>query len=259
MPTRAWKQAAAQEPNDAQITVPAPTAAIAQWWVDTDIAGNTATSIGSIQRCRRFLDPELVQVDIVAFNVSGMSAFKFLLHFDPAYVDFISADVNFLLATGGPIIISDVIPGAGNVLIGAAIPPPPFGTPVSGSGVLARLLFHAKVPFGQSGFDVDPGLAALLTPGGSAIPSDPSPAKAEGVIDPTATVGCWTVNSQDDDADINPGDGIANASPVLGIVKTTLRSAIQEANAFNTANGTADVHRISFRIPAAPVKPRRTA
>ena len=55
---------------DAEITVPAPAGAAPQIWVDMNTAGNEATAVSTIQRCRR-VDAvgALFDVDIVAFNM----------------------------------------------------------------------------------------------------------------------------------------------------------------------------------------------
>src|SRR5262249_5967888 len=124
------------------------------------------------------------------------------------------------------------------------------GPPGTGSGVLSRLTFKVKAPYGQTGFNVDPNSQLNLIEGPE-IPSEKKEGKAEAVIDPTGKVGCWTVNSTEDGADIAPGDGIADASSEPGKVKTTLRAALQEANAFNQAQNQSGDHRISFRIPGA--------
>jgi len=233
---------------DAAIAVPAPSeASTIQWWVDADPAGNDGDSLGTIERCRRIDGGEEFLVDVVLFGVTNLGAFQFSFHFDEAYAEFVDADPSFLLANGGgTIAFFSATAGTGGVLTLAAFldwsqnPP----APGSGSGVLVRLRFRARAPHGQTGLDVGPG-AGLVAWGGGPIDSSTIEGKAQAVIDPTGTAGCWTVDSQGDGGDIAPGDGICDANAAPGNTDCTLRAAIQESEALKGDN------RIRFRIPDA--------
>ena len=144
---------------DDQITVDAPTGGT-QWWVDTDVAGNGATTVDTIQRCRR-IEGETFEVDVVVYDVTGLGSFRLSFHFDGTYVEFVDADVDYLLTSaGGALQLVDVFqPDSNSVLVGALLEDP--GPPASGSGILARLTFIVKAPEGQTGLDIHPGASDL--------------------------------------------------------------------------------------------------
>jgi hypothetical protein len=241
-------------PSISEITVPAPQqTAVPEWWVNTDITGDSDHTVGPLVRCRRTDDPNTVTFDVVAFNVSGLGGFQFTLYFDPQYVSFVSADPNFLLTNGGgSIAFFSAVPSGNSVGVAAflnwAQMPP---APGSGSGTLVRFVFSVNAQYGQTGFDIPAGSAGLIAWLGGLIPSDASHARAEDIIDPTHTVGCWTVNSSGDDPDLTPGEGDPTTDLTPGKRTLSLRAAIQEANAFNMANGLSGPHEIDFRIPGA--------
>src|SRR5713226_9163901 len=62
---------------DSAITVPAPApfSTTPQVWVDTDITGNTATSLGSEQIAKRVESTTTFQVDVVGYKLPAFGAF----------------------------------------------------------------------------------------------------------------------------------------------------------------------------------------
>ena len=217
------------------ITRPTPTPAptpIAVWWVDAEI------NIADIQSCRAIGKENSFQVHVSVSNVrSGIGGFSFSLHFDDRYVEFTNAEaVDHLLTSAGGTLkeFGWVLSDAQTVMVTATRQQ--SASPTSGDGILARLTFKVKAPRGQTGLDIDP--AQLLDPNGTPIPSEFSPAKAQVVIDSTASSSCWMVNLRRDAQgsspgnveDFSPGDGICDSNGELGIVECSLQAAIQEAN-----------------------------
>jgi hypothetical protein len=256
--------ALADDTGDA-ITVPTPSplTALPQWWVDLDPTGNGPRVLGNgVQKCRR-LDVRAgvpFAVDVVLRNaVTNLVAFTFTFHFDGRYVEFVGAKLDLLLtsAGGGAILTPDsgaMSLDADTVFVSAEVYDPnelPGDVRVTGSGTLARLTFKRKDPAGQTGFDV--GVAFLYAQDGifpDLLPAHVTDsfsflASAATIFDSTGRIGCWVVTSTDDEGDTLPGDGICDADHRLGIVKGTLRAAIEEANPLIFAD------RISFRIPDA--------
>ncbi|HLF65690.1 MAG TPA: T9SS type A sorting domain-containing protein [Saprospiraceae bacterium] len=214
-----------------------------EWWVDVHVVGNTANSVGRIERCKQIRQPDEFLVDVVIFNVTRIAGCRFTLYYDDRYVDFINADLDFILTSAGGALQSVLATEMPNsVFIAANIDP--CDPKASGEGVLARLKFKAKKPYGQSGFDIDPFLyfhTWEVDP--FTFPCGVVPFEQElnyGVsqvyVDPTGNIGCWTVTDSTDVADLDPGDAVADANQELGVIGTTLRSAIQEANEIEGPN-----------------------
>jgi hypothetical protein len=249
-----------------------------EFWVDANPSGNTATSIGTIQRCRRVVGSagDTFTADIVAFNAPAFNGFRLRVAYDPMAI--VVTDVDFaqkLTSTGlllAPFPFTQwLIVDPGSLEINAAAgcsPNAPCGCTIplpAGEGVLARITFEIVDPSRQSGIDIDPGLVTLplvvdLCSSAAATPVGvASTGLAQVVLDAPAAPdrGCWTCNSVIDSADFDPGDGIADADPLLGLVVSTLRAAIVESNLHAGAN------RISFStlptpptiVPAAPLLP----
>jgi hypothetical protein len=117
--------------------------------VDTDPAGNTPTSVGTVQRCLSVSVGESFQIDIAAMDVVDLLAWEVHLIYDPSVLTLESRDVQMFLAanTGSNVFdASDAPPGReGRYRVAAAdIADPP--APDSGAGVLARLSFKALAP-----------------------------------------------------------------------------------------------------------------
>ena len=247
---------------DASTTVPAPTQMMdPEVWVDMDVTGNSATAVGTVQRCRLIDDGPLFDVDVVAFNTFELGIFTVAVAWDPMYVKPVAVDNNFLITSTGLPLCTDAWFIIGNELwIDVAVGGP--GALASGDGVLSRITFTSLSPLGQSGFDIThAGLTSrvwcpfpLTPPECTACDiemTEPYPVLnfgvAQGFIDPTATIGCWTVTSTGDDGDLDETDAVCDTDPMPGIINCTLRAAIEEANAYSGAN------RISFRIPDSTV------
>lgn len=224
--------------ND-NITVLAPGSEPWELWVDVnpDMAG--------VQRCRRFpFDsmPGALAVDVRLFNPEpGKWPYAGTFHFR-----FDSTVLAYHSVTG---------PGAsgsadGNTVTVTISNPPCIEYPVVSGGVIAQLHFTV-LALGQSGADIDffsDPLEWHYGDFGECIEGATFgltilPAKGQVIIDGTGMRGCWTCNSNADDMDLDPGDGIADADPDPAIIKTTLRSAIWEGQATPAGD------HIAFRIP----------
>ena len=128
--------------------------------VDSDPAGNTATSLGELQHCRRVEVNDAFDVDVYAIDLPGVEAFQLILNYDPAILQVTHIDDQQLIAANQgsqPISLSadpskdsdianepDTIPegkdGSINIVnVDFASGPPDE----SGSGVLARVSLKA--------------------------------------------------------------------------------------------------------------------
>ena len=227
------------------ITILAPRqTATPEWWADAD------TDVAGIQPCRKFrnTDSDSFKVNVVVYNVRDLIGFRFLYHFDNTSVEpeNVEAVGHLLTSAGGTLQFFqwDKNDAGTAVVVEAHLQQP--ATPVSGSGTLARLTFKVKAPqngtnrdgapWGQTGIDIDG--AQLFNPNGGEIPSERMSAKAQVIIDSTTTSGCWMVNTTIDmpEPDSSVGDGICDHDPTAGIVRCSLRAAVQEANAIRDPN-----------------------
>jgi hypothetical protein len=116
-------------------------------------AANTATSLGARQTCSTVKTGGSLTIDVtvdavppVAGANSGITAFQFVLQYDPSVVKVVAADYAMLLGANpasNPISLSDGTPDSdGRFVVGVA----DFGdrnSPVSGAGVLARITLES--------------------------------------------------------------------------------------------------------------------
>ncbi|HEY5624871.1 MAG TPA: cohesin domain-containing protein [Dehalococcoidia bacterium] len=118
-----------------------------------DIAANTATSLGALQRCGAFGVGDTLTVDVtvdavpeVSDSKGGVRGFQFRLHYDPDVLRVIKADYEMLLAASdGSYLVSlgDDPPDEDGILVAGVAD---FGqeiAPESGPGVLGRVTFEA--------------------------------------------------------------------------------------------------------------------
>ena len=114
--------------------------------VDADPAGNTATSLGSIDSCITVSRGDTFQVDVFVADIDDLSAWEVLFRYDPTVVTLADRDVRmFLAASPGSDVFdpSETLPDGGGLYRLAAVDLAIPHSPDSGSGVLARLTLQA--------------------------------------------------------------------------------------------------------------------
>ena len=117
--------------------------------VDVDPTGNEATMVGTRNVCLEVRKGDKFQIDLVAEDMTALSAWEAYMNFDDGVVNVLDRDVQQFLATatGGNVFdLSESVPDdkAPYRVGGANISDPPTG--VDGSGVLARLTVKAVGP-----------------------------------------------------------------------------------------------------------------
>jgi hypothetical protein len=114
--------------------------------IDVDPTGNQPASLGARNVCLEVRKGDRFQIDLVAENMTGLSAWETYMSFDANVVNVVDRDVQQFLATaaGGNVFdISESVPDDDPPyrVGGAIISDPPAS--VDGSGVLARLTLEA--------------------------------------------------------------------------------------------------------------------
>ena len=114
--------------------------------VDADPAGNSATSLGSIDSCISVQKGDTFQIDIFVADVEDLLGWEAYFSFDGDVVNVTDRDVRLFLAASPNSDVfdaSDVLPSTGGLYrVGAVdLSQPP--SPDAGSGVLARLTLEA--------------------------------------------------------------------------------------------------------------------
>jgi hypothetical protein len=114
--------------------------------VDVDPDGNTATALGPREVCLEARKGAEFEIDLIAQDIEGLSAWEAYMAFDESVVTVVDRDVQLFLAStaeGNVFDISESVPDdeAPYRVGGANISDPPAG--VSGSGVLARITLKA--------------------------------------------------------------------------------------------------------------------
>jgi hypothetical protein len=111
--------------------------------IDTDPAGNTATSLGPRGNCISVNADDTFDVDIFVSDVDDLVAWELYLSFDPSIIELVDANMDMFLASNprSSLIRKSESVSAGRHFIGAA---DRNLVGESGSGVLARLTLHAK-------------------------------------------------------------------------------------------------------------------
>ena len=124
--------------------------------IDTDPAGNTATSLGTIDACRAVATGERFDVDVVVADVPPIAGWDSYLTFDGSVVRVVAVDVNLFLAaaTGSSVAnLSDPLPNSSGKHLVASVDLA-AESQESGSGVLGRLTLEAVGPgVSQLGLD----------------------------------------------------------------------------------------------------------
>jgi len=126
--------------------------------VDTDPAGNTATSLGSIDPCVSVSEGSTFQVDIFVTDVTDLLAWETNLTYDVKVIDILDRDVMMFQDADPGSQVFDASEGLPDLdgwyrVAAADIAEPP--TPERGSGVLARLSLKAVAP-GISSISLSP-------------------------------------------------------------------------------------------------------
>lgn len=241
------------------ITVPSPTPGVPlQVWVDVN------PSMTGAQRCTidawpadQLLQPQDLPPAFVDFTVDvrlinpielfpakRLHQLEFTMHFDPAVVapapGFMNAPA-FFGGDGAPewFVPKGAPPGTIRVIVNVSACP--VGLPngfliyPGFNGLVARCGFMAMKD-GQTGIDLS-DIVFYTTSNSSCQPVTLTAgaetwARAQVIVNhDAAAIGCWTVNRTFDAPDLNPGDGVADSNPTLGIVDATLSACIAEANA----------------------------
>jgi hypothetical protein len=114
--------------------------------VDTDPAGNTATTLEAIDQCVSVAKDDTFQVDVFVTNVTDLLAWEAYFSFDGSIVNVTDRDVSLFQAANANSDVFDAsesLPSSGGLYRLGAID---FGQPPSadsGSGVLAQLTLQA--------------------------------------------------------------------------------------------------------------------
>jgi Cohesin domain len=117
--------------------------------IDAGIAGNAATSVGTIENCIAVKTGDKFQVDVVVQNISNLLAWEIHLSYDPAVVEVTDQNVKlFQQANAGSSVIdvSGHVPDDSGVHTLSAFDSSDPATPDSGSGILSRVTFKALGP-----------------------------------------------------------------------------------------------------------------
>jgi hypothetical protein len=174
--------------------------------VDADIAGNTATSVGTVESCNAIpAVGDTLEVDVVVQGVppydpesdsGALMGFQFNLLYDPTVVNVTAHDPEMMLAADPESIlidISDAVPDMDGDWLAAAAD---LGKgEASGDGVLMRITLEA----------VGDGTSALQLDGVKMVGHPIEPYPISGILDGEVVVGAGSCN---DDLD---GDGFTNA------------------------------------------------
>ena len=148
---------------------------MAAMYIDLDVSGNTATSVGPLDVCLEVKKGDTTTLDVTAEAIPAsypMIAFGFDLNFPPDVVNIESADADFLLGSepGSNVFdASDPLPESDGQWTSAATD---IGksTPESGSGVLQRITLSID-PSAPSGLhSLFLSSAAHIDPGNEAHP-----------------------------------------------------------------------------------------
>jgi hypothetical protein len=144
---------------------PAPPLPEIELDIDMDTAGNTATSLGTVETCNAIaVVGDTLEIDAVVQGVppydpvsdwGGLAGFQFNLLYEPTVVNVVDFDAEMMLTADGEAILlslSDPVPDTDGDFLGAAVD---LGTNYeSGDGVLIRITLEA-VGEGVSTLDLD--------------------------------------------------------------------------------------------------------
>jgi len=126
--------------------------------IDTNAAGNTATSLASIDTARTVNCGDFFPIDVYVADVANLTMWNVTLHYNPAMLGVYARDVQMFLAASPGSNVADRSYGdagfSGNYDLVAADGTYPAAAE-SGSGVLVRLNIGAKAP-GTSQLTVTP-------------------------------------------------------------------------------------------------------
>lgn len=111
--------------------------------VDADPSGNEATALGAIDQCVSVTKGDTFSVDVFVTDVTNLLAWEAYFSFDGSIVNVTDRDVELFQAANANSDVFDAsesLPSSGGLYRLGAID---FGSPDSGSGVLARLTLEA--------------------------------------------------------------------------------------------------------------------
>jgi len=114
--------------------------------IDTDPAGNSATSLGEIDLCVSVAAGETFDVDIFVTDVVDLMAWQAAFIYDPSVLQVAATNLELFLAGAEPgriFNLSDVMPDQDGSYAFVVVDATPRGGGHSGSGVLARVTLQA--------------------------------------------------------------------------------------------------------------------
>jgi Cohesin domain len=117
--------------------------------IDAGIAGNAATSVGTIENCIAVKTGDAFQMDIVIENVSDLLAWEIHLDYDPAVIEVTDQNVKLFqqaIAGSSVIDVSGHVPDDSGLHTLSAFDSSDPATLHSGSGILSRVTFKALGP-----------------------------------------------------------------------------------------------------------------
>ena len=132
--------------------------------IDTDVEGNTATALGTVQACATLDVNGTHTVDVFIRNVDELLAWEGLILYDETVIEIIEADVDlFMGANAGSSVQSVVgeLPDSDGIFQVGAFDASDPATPDTGSGVLAMITVRGiaegstELAFGDRDLDGD--------------------------------------------------------------------------------------------------------
>lgn len=141
--------------------------------IDADTAGNTATSLGSIDGCTSVSSGATFDVDVWTDDIPQFIAFQMELYYDPTVVTVVGVDLDQLVVSAegtGPLFdATEPLPDEDGDLLMVALDVAGIGT--TGEGVLARVTLEAVgtgyTPLAMGGAVLIDGQGQTFGDGGS--------------------------------------------------------------------------------------------
>ena len=126
--------------------------------VDANPAGNTATSLGTINSCISVNLDDVFYIDVIVMDVTNLNSYDGSFRFDGSIVEVTGVDVQYLLATAPGSAVTDYSGSVPNNSGSFQVSAYDYGqVPESGEGVLARLEITATgAGTSKANFDLRP-------------------------------------------------------------------------------------------------------
>ncbi|UCH87609.1 MAG: hypothetical protein JSU97_04290 [Dehalococcoidia bacterium] len=126
--------------------------------VDTNPAGNTATSLATINSCISVNSTDIFYIDVVVMDVTDLNSYDGTFRFDGTIVEVTGVDVEYFLATAPGSSVTSYSGSVPNNSGSFQVSAYDYGeAPESGEGVLARLEITAIGPgISKANFDLRP-------------------------------------------------------------------------------------------------------